>query len=471
VGQRARRTASGRGGAEPVVATGSFRDPRGFVFRRDGRLLRQVNAAHRDDYDHLMSSGLYQALTEANLLVPHREAELAKAANSEAYRVLEPEQVAFISYPYEWPYGMLKDAALATLRIQEVSLDFGMSLRDASAYNIQFHRGSPVLIDTLSFERLREGRPWVAYRQFCQHFLGPLALMSYRDVRLGQLLRAQVDGLPLDLVATTLPGRTRLRPGLLLHIHLHARSQRRHAGAAPPERSFSLKAFRGLLHSLGSAVHRLSWDPGRSTWIAYYQEAESYSDRALEHKKELVSRFVEQIGPDQVWDLGGNVGVFSRIVSDRGVLTVCFDADPACVETNYRTVVARGETNLVPLLMDLTNPSPRIGWENRERMSLVDRGPADLVLALALVHHLAIGNNVPLPRLAAYVAELGRAVVIEFVPKSDPKVQELLAARDDIFPDYTVEGFERAFGEGFDVLGREPLRDSERIVYLMRRRS
>jgi hypothetical protein len=469
VGQRVRR-GSAKSVAQAGFVAGSFRDPRGFVYWRDGRLLRQVNAAHREDYDHLIRSELYRALTEAGLLVPHREVQLSEAATPEAYRVLEPERVGFVSYPYEWSFGMLKDAALLTLRVQESALDHGMSLRDASAYNVQFHRGRPILVDTLSFERLPEGRPWVAYRQFCQHFLGPLALMSHRDVRLGQLLRVHIDGLPLDLVASLLPRRTRLRPGLLLHVHLHARSQRRHAAGAAPRGTFSLRAFRGLLASLRSAVEGLSWDPGRSAWIRYYGEAESYSPAALEHKKELVARFVEETRPALVWDLGGNVGLFSRIAAVRGISTVCPDVDPGCVEANYRQVVARGEENLLPLVVDLTNPSPRIGWENRERMSLADRGPADLVLALGLVHHLAIGNNVPLPRLAAYLAELGRAVIVEFVPKTDPKVREMLAVREDVFASYTQEGFERAFGEWFGIERRELLRQSDRILYLVRRR-
>ncbi|HEV8572830.1 MAG TPA: SAM-dependent methyltransferase [Actinomycetota bacterium] len=469
MGQRARKKTVRGGGTEGASTAGSFRDPHGFVFEREGRLLRQVNAAHRDEHDLLMGSGLYEALVEAGLLIPHREEDLALAATPEAYRVLEPERVAFISYPYEWSFGMLRDAALATLRIQELALGFGMSLRDASAYNVQFHRGRPVLIDTLSFERLREGRPWVAYRQFCQHFLGPLALMSHRDVRLGQLLRLHIDGVPLDLVASLLPRRTRLRPGLMLHVHLHARSQRRHAKAATPRGSFGPRAFLGLVQSLRSAVDGLRWEPACSAWVGYYQEAESYTSAALEHKKELVARFVEEAAPEHVWDLGGNVGAFSRIASDRGIFTVCLDVDPGCVEANYRQVVAARDTNLLPLVMDLANPSSRIGWENRERMSLADRGPADLVLALALVHHLAIGNNVPLRRLGGYLAELGRALVVEFVPKSDPRVRDLLAVRDDIFGDYTAEGFERAFGERFEILRREPVRESERVLYLMRR--
>jgi hypothetical protein len=418
-----------------------------------------------------MASGLYEKLVAAGLLIPHEET--GDPVTDDAYRVIRPERVGFISYPYEWCFGQLKDAALATLRIQEIALDFGMSLRDASAYNVQFRGGRPVLVDTLSFERVREGVPWVAYRQFCQHFLAPLALMAYRDVRLGQLLRTNVDGIPLDLAASLLPRRARLRFSLFLHLFSHARSQRRHAlDAAAPRtgRRFTLRAFRGLIDSLGTAVRRLEWTPGRSVWSAYYAEDLGYSDEAFEHKKELVRKFVEEVAPGTVWDLGGNVGVFARIPAAQGIPTVCFDVDPSCVEANYRQVVADGETNLFPQVLDLTNPSPAVGWANRERQSLVERGPADMALALALVHHLAIGNNVPLPMVAEFLSETCRWLLVEFVPKEDPRVGTLLATREDIFPHYNVEGFERAFARRFHIERREEIRESPRILYLMRGR-
>ena len=205
---------------------GSFRDPSGFVFERQGELYRQVNVIHAEHYDHLVASGLYDHLVRSGLLIPHQEVEIPASEPTRAYRVLKPERIDFVSYPYEWSFGQLRDAARVTIKAQAAALDHGMSLRDASAYNIQFQRGHPLLIDTLSFEKLPEGSPWVAYRQFCQHFLAPLALMSHRDVRLGQLLRIHLDGIPLDLAVRLLPWRTRLRPSLLLHLFLHARSQR-----------------------------------------------------------------------------------------------------------------------------------------------------------------------------------------------------------------------------------------------------
>ncbi len=456
------------------VLPSSFRDPSGFVYRRDGVLYRQVDQSFREQFDRFLSSGLYGALTDAGLLVRHEEVDLSLAAAPGAYRVLRPEPVSFISYPYEWCFSELRDAALATLRIQRTALEHGMSLRDASAYNIQFRDGRPLLIDTLSFEPYREGEPWIAYAQFCQHFLAPLALVAYRDVRLAQLLRVHIDGIPLDLAADLLPFRARLRPGLLLHLFLHARSQRKHAGEATSagtgerrSRPFTLQAFKGLLQSLEGAVTKLRWTPGKSVWGEYYQEADHYTAAGLEHKQRLVSEFVKAAAPASVWDLGGNTGLFSRLASGAGIPTVSFDLEPAAVERNYRTVVEQRETNLLPLVMDLANPSPAMGWAGQERMSLLERGPADMTLALALLHHLVIGNNVPLPSAAAFFRRTCDWLAIEFAPKDDPKVQLLLSSREDIFPDYSVEGFERAFETCFEVRRREPIQDSGRLLYLL----
>jgi len=450
----------------------SFRDPCGFLFKREGVLYRQVNLIYREHYDRLISSGLYDKLVGQSLLIPHEETSLEPAEAALAYKVIRPQPLAFVSYPYEWCFDQLKDAALTTLRIQKLALAAGMSLKDASAYNIQFHRGRPTLIDTLSFEPYVEGRPWLAYRQFCQHFLAPLALMAYTDIRLGQLLRVYIDGVPLDLASRLLPAKTRWKLGLAMHLHWHATAQRRYAdkpvGQETSERRMSRTAFVGLLDSLESSMRQLSWKGAASEWGDYYPaRCGHYSAEAIAHKKETVERFIERIQPRSVWDLGANTGVFSRLASARGIPTVAWDLDAAAVEQNYQAAKKAKEANLLPLVLDLTNPSPAIGWHNRERLSLLERGPADAVLALALIHHLAIANNVPLPALAEFFHAAGRWLVIEFVPKDDAQVQRLLASRQDIFPDYTLAGFEAAFAARFILHEVVPIRDTARRLYLM----
>lgn len=453
----------------------SFRDPSGFLFYQDGTLYRQVNQGYRLHYDRLMSSGLYDSLTSKKLMVPHEEVDLSLAPEPElAYKILQPEPVDFISYPYEWSFLMLRSAALTTLRLVREGLDHGMILKDASAYNLQFHQGSWQLIDTLSFETYQEGEPWVAYKQFCQHFLAPLALMAYRDQRLNLMSRLFIDGTPLDVASNLLPFRSRLRFGLLTHIHLHARSQKRYADQAVSREEVrgkvSHKALVSLLDSLRNTVKGLSIRIGKTEWAHYYDQT-NYSENAFQEKQAIVSKFIEKVNPESVWDLGANTGAFSRLASERGIFTVAFDVDPDAVSQNYIQVRRNHEDCLLPLVMDLTNPSPGLGWAHGERQSLVERGPVSMVLALALIHHLAISNNVPLRKAAQFFTRIGEHLVIEFVPKSDSQVQRLLQSREDIFPNYTVDGFERAFGYDYDVLAKVPLKDSERILYLMKRKA
>lgn len=467
----------------------SFRDPSGFLFTRDGVLYRQVNRAYAGDYTRLMDSGLYAKLVKAGLLIPHTESDpstgfqqaqpggsgrtFVPADKKSAFRVLCPEPVPFISYPYEWSFGQLKDAALATLSIQKRALRLDMSLKDASAYNIQFYNGRPTLIDTLSFETYKEGEPWVAYRQFCQHFLAPLALMAYRDVRLSQLLRVHIDGIPLDLASELLPTRTRWNFGLASHIHLHAGAQKRYADVAVSEarggRRMSKEALVGLIESLQATIRKLEWKPVGTEWADYYA-ANNYTDGAFEHKKTLVGDWLAKIDPRTVWDLGANIGAFSRIAAEAGAYVISSDIDPAAVEVNYRLVRENKEQNLLPLVLDLTNPSPAIGWGNQERDSFLQRGPVDAVLALALVHHLAISNNVPLSHIAEFFTECGEWLVVEFVPKSDSQVQKLLRSREDIFSEYTREGFEKTFRQWYTVKESSAVRDSARWLYLMKQK-
>jgi hypothetical protein len=453
--------------------TASFRDPSGFLFSRQGTLYRQINHVYRENYRALMDSGLYGELVDAKLLVPHEEVSIEPEDPSAAYLVLQPETVQFISYPYEWSFSQLKDAALTTITIQKHALKYGLSLKDCSAYNIQFHNGRPTLIDTLSFEIYHEGEPWVAYRQFCQHFLSPLALMAYRDVRLGLLLRIYIDGIPLDLASRLLPAHTRLRFSLLSHIHLHAASQRHYADKAIDKstvtRRMSETALQGLVDSLESGVRGLSWKLAETEWGDYYQATHNYSSQAIDHKKKLVEQFLDQINPRSVWDLGANTGLFSRLASSRGISTLAFDIDPSAVEQNYRRCVSEGATQLLPLVLDLTNPSPGLGWHNQERMSLLERATPDAAIALALVHHLAISNNVPLDLLARFFSQLAPWLVVEFVPKSDEQVQRLLATREDIFPNYNFEGFEAAFSSYYAIHAATQIQGSERKLYLMER--
>lgn len=451
----------------------SFRDPSGFIFHHDGILYRQINHIYSEHYDQLMSSGLYQSLIDKGWLVSHSETSIDLAQSNDAYRIIQPQIVSFISYPYEWCFSQHKAAALLTLKIQRLALQHDMILKDASAYNVQFVDGKPIFIDTLSFERYEEGQPWIAYRQFCQHFVAPMALMGYKDISFGRMLAAHIDGIPLDLAASILPKRSWLKLGLAMHLHLHSRAQSRHADNNPdkpasPPRKLKRQSLLNIVDNLEDTIKGLKWRADNTAWANYY-EGDSYDEAGLAHKKQLVDRFVTQAEPQTVWDFGANTGLHSRICSTQGIETIAWDVDPGAVELNYLEVRKNKEKHLLPLILDLANPSPAIGWANDERLSLFERCNADLILALALIHHLAIGNNVPLGQIAQFLSRLAEWLVIEFVPKSDPKVRKLLATRKDIFTDYTQQGFEKAFTNCYEIIDSEQIEDSDRRLYLLRR--
>lgn len=455
----------------------SFRDPCGFIFFHNNTLYRQINKKGGDDYDLLMASGLYTRLSERNWLIKHEEFGEPSTCEANVYKVIKPEIIPFISYPYEWSFSQLKDAALLTLNIQLLSIKHGMILKDASAYNIQFIGAEPILIDTLSFSRYHEGKPWEAYRQFCQHFLAPLLLMSKMDIRLNGLSKVNIDGIPLDLTSSLLPNRTWLSPSVLAHIHFHAKAQKTYASIgntiSQKKKSFralSRNGLTGIISNLKRLIESLDWKPTGTEWADYYQNT-NYTDTAFSTKSRIIESYLDQIKPQKVWDLGANTGIFSRLASSRGISTVAFDIDPAAVDLNYRQAKANKELDILPLIMDLTNPSPSIGWANKERLSFTERKFADCVFAFALIHHLSISNNVPLEKLSDFFATIGRNLIVEFVPKSDSQVRRLLNSRADIFDEYSEQHFEESFDKNFTIKNKSPIIGSDRILYWMASRS
>lgn len=458
---------------------GSFRDPAGFVFSEGGRLYRQINQAGKDDYELFMSSGLYQELVDEGLLVAHKETK-KQPADKHGYKVIQPEKIPFISYPYEWSFSQLKDAALLTLEVQKRALKHGMILKDASAFNVQFIGKRPILIDTLSFMQHTAGEPWEGYRQFCEHFVAPLALARYTSLDVLKLLRVDLEGISLELACSLLPGKAKLHGGLLSHLFLHNASQKKYQNVASErsdhqvkKRTVSTFALNGIISSLENTVKKLQAPKQHTEWGDYYTFT-NYSDKAFERKRKIVQDMLRSVTPKPsvVWDIGANNGEFSVLAANDGIYTVACDIDPIAVERNYRA--SSDETqlrNMLPLVQDVANPSPGTGFMGTERESLFERGPADVVMALAIIHHLAIGRNLPLPRIAEFLAATGQHVIIEFVPKGDSKVDILLASRRDVFAEYDETHFEQAMGEHFKLVTKTPIAKTKRTLYLYKKKS
>lgn len=448
------------------------KDPSGFLFFRDGVIFRQINLSFRKNYGHFIKSGLYEKLVSMKLLISHSEVSNRYRKTDRTYKIIRPHPVPFISYPYEWCFSQLKDAALTTLKIQKIALDYGMSLKDASPFNIQFVDGSPKHIDTLSFEIYRQGKPWIPYRQFCQLFLSPMLLACYKDIRLLNLLRIYHNGLPLDLVSSLLPAATYLNPSILTHIHLHAKSYKFAGGKLNLEKrnSMSCNALMGLLDSLESVVSNLHLLEKSSRWEHYYGD-NSYTPRAFKNKKEIVSSYLKDVVDGRVLDLGANTGEFSRLTARKKLDTISLDNDAKVVELNYLACKKEQEVNIMPLVGDITSPTPGTGWETNEFFPLTGRIVCETVMALALIHHIVIAGNISMERLAQYLYRLcKKRLIIEFIPKSDTQVEEMLRFREDIFPDYNKDNFLKVFGKYFAVIDSQKIQDSQRVIFCLDRK-
>ena len=347
-----------------------------------------------------------------------------------------------------------------------------MSLKDASFFNVQFRGCTPVFIDTLSFERFKQ-QPWIAYRQFCEHFVAPLFLMSAQGPEWNRFLRVALDGFDLNMTRKVLPWRKKLRPGALMHVVLHARSQKRHEGPGDHgvrHLTMTKQAILNVLDSLNSTIDGIRLPAARTEWEDYYENATHYSQEAEAFKQDIVERTVSEVRPSLVYDLGGNVGNYSRVATGKDIDCVCYDSDPLCVNRNYLVSRERQDRHMVPLVLDLANPSPEVGFNLQERLGFFERSKPDLVMALALIHHLRITANVPLTHLARFFARLGPMLLIEFVPKEDPMVQRLLSQRRDTFHDYDARTFENAFESHYCLETKAPVVGTSRALYLFKAR-
>ncbi|MBI3860898.1 MAG: methyltransferase, partial [Planctomycetia bacterium] len=387
--------------------------------------------------------------------------------------VLRHERVPFVSYPYEWPFGMLQDAALLELDLLQAALAENFTLKDGTIYNVQWFGSHPSFIDVVSFERLIPGQPWAGYRQFCQTALFPLLLQAYRNFGYHALLRGRLDGIAPGECARLMSWRDAFRPGVLAHVLLHSRLERNatvrdtNLRKALPRAGFDKALIQSNAAGLAKTIRRLKWNPD-SDWTGYAAQ-NTYSEAEAHSKAEFVRAAAVEAPVGLAWDLGCNIGEYSRIVAEHARYVVAMDADHPTIERLYQRLKGDAETvlarKILPLVANLADPSPSLGWRGAERRSIADRGRPDLVLCLALVHHLVIGAGIPMRELLEWLAGLRARLVIEFVDRTDPMVKLLLRNRRDKCADYERHLFDRWLGETFDVVRSLELESGTRTLY------
>lgn len=448
----------------------SFRDPSGFVFYQKNEVFRVINSSYLPIYNQLNKSGLYQELIDNEYLLPFDEINDTAPAYINA-KIIKPQQIPFISYPYEWSFGQLKQAAILTLKIQHMALKYGMQLKDASAYNIQFIGTKPILIDTLSFEPWNNTTLWIAYKQFCQHFLAPLVACAYCDPRIKSLFLNYIDGIPLELAKSVIPIKAYLKPSRFIHIWLHELYQKKSSSPLNITKTKNSQLFNkasaaafGLVESLESSIKDLKKRQERSIWHAYYK-GDSYQEGAFKEKSAIIDGLLTNIKPSSLWDLGANNGYFTEIASKHSKYSIAMDLDLTCIENLYQRMKKQNCLNILPLQMDLANPSPSIGWENKERKSLIERGPCDAVLALAVIHHLLVSSAIPLDKLVNFFWSICHHLIIEYIPPNDPKFLQISMTNPNEFSYFTEEKFSSEFYKKFSIESRFKIEGSSRVIY------
>jgi SAM-dependent methyltransferase len=456
-------------GLEP----GSFRDPESRVFYAGDDVLRALSADGLSDFEALEATGLLDGERVVRTGRATDTPPIPGLLTHKPAAVLRHERIPFVSYPYEWTFSMLKDAALLQLDLLLAALEHDMVLKDSTPYNVQFRGARPKFVDVGSFERRREGEPWVGYRQFCMLYLYPLLLQSAKRVPFHPWLRGSIDGITPGQMRSVMSFRDRFRKGVFTNVFLHAKLEERYADRPAQvkqevKRVFKKELFVANVRKMRKLVQRLEWDPPEGVWTAY-GERNSYTDADARRKDDFVRDVATSRDWNLVWDIGCNNGRYSRIAAEGAKSVVSVDADQGPVELLYRDLRSEGNEQILTLTMNLADPSPGLGWRGVERKSLPERGKPDLVLALALVHHMAIGANVPVKEFVDWLASLGSALVIEFPTREDPMVKKLLAPkREGLHPDYELEFFERTLGEAFAVERSERLESGTRVLYYAR---
>jgi len=447
----------------------SYKDLSARVIYKDGKYIRLILNSYKDEYTHLMNSGLFEELIKKNLLIPHEEIPLNEV-NKEVFKVILPKQIPFQSYPFEWSYMQWRKAILVFLKINQISLKYGMILKDATPYNFYFEGSNAIMFDTSSLIFFKENDKWIAYKQFCQEFLSPLALMFYKGPIWSKLYMAQLRGLPLQFVSKQLPTKSWFNLSVLLHIHLHSKySFKVSKGNETYNKGFSLSKISSLFSMIESSI--LSWKKPlffKNYWENYYEE-DIETEAYINSKEQVIKDWLQLINPDSVLDLGANTGKFSIIASTLANKVISLESDESCVDEIVKQIDSRKITNVYPLIGDLAEPSPSLGLMNLEISSLFHRAKSEVVMGLALIHHLYFSKDMSFVQITDLFSKLcSKFLIVEFIPNDDRKVKQLIETKPQRAFDYCFDNFISNFSESFELIEKNTLIPSSRVLILFK---
>jgi 2-polyprenyl-3-methyl-5-hydroxy-6-metoxy-1,4-benzoquinol methylase len=450
----------------------SYRDTAARVVKKETGYYRYIFHEYKAEYDHLMKSGLYQELIQKELLIEHQEIEV-DTDDPKVYKLLLPNQIPFQSYPFEWSYTQWRKSILAYLRINHIALKYGMILKDATPYNFYLTGGKAVMFDTSSFMFFKENDSWIAYRQFCEEFLSPVVLMLYNGSEWSKLTMANLRGMPLSFVSKQLPLKSWFNLTTLLHIHIHSKYSgynQLEQKESKKNKGFTLEKIKSLQKMIISTLSK--WEKPhqyKSHWSSYY-ENDIESQEYLEDKEATIRKWLEIIKPKSVIDLGANTGMFSFIAAEYAERVISLEGDEKCVD-EIEEKISITNSNIFTLIGDVAEPSPTIGFLNRATESIYKRGASDVVLGLALVHHLHISNRLSFEQISLIFASYSNEyLIVEFIPITDNKLQLLIKDKKVDLNNYNQVAFTNALELWFEIKEIIELNKSKRVLHFLKRK-
>jgi len=462
-----------------TIEAGSFRDRKARVFYYNEQVFRALDEQAFADYKALSATKFFQRAISNKQIVATEETCLqsfpSEISDTDWKGVLQHERIPFVSYPYEWCFGMLKDTALLHLDLLSQALQENVMIKDSSAYNFQWVGARPVFIDIPSFERYQPGDLWAGYRQFCQMFLYPIMFQVYKGLPFQSWLRGNIDGISVEDANSLMSFRDRFRPGVLKHVYLQSKLQASYAGSARnvrqelKELGFYRELILANVKSLKKLLARLNLSKKSSVWTDYASK-NSYEESDMQLKKEFVGGVIAEKKRALVWDIGCNTGTFSKIAAQSGAYVLAMDSDHLAVERMYQELKESKNENILPLVVNLANPSPNHGWRGIERSGLGERGKPDMIFALALIHHAVISANIPVAEFVSWLASFRSELIIEFVTKEDVMVKTLLANKEDNYDDYQQSYFESCLTKHYEISNKKQLGSGTRILYFCKPR-
>ena len=448
----------------------SYRDSAARVVKKEAGYFRYIFQEYKSEYNYLIQSGLYQELVQLGLILEHSEIEIDNS-DPKIYKLLYPTQIPFQSYPFEWSYKQWIKAILAFLTINQIALKYGMILKDATPFNFYLSAGKAIMFDTSSFMFFNENDNWIAYKQFCEEFLSPIVLMHYNGTEWSKLTITELRGMHLNFVSKQLPLKSWFNLTTLLHIHLHSRYSNKiysTENEIKKIKGFTVEKIQSLQQMIFKTI-TLWVKPYQYTnhWNGYYKN-DIESAEYLEDKETTIRKWLEITKPISVIDLGANTGKFSFIAAEYAERVVALEADDNCVDTIEKQILANNINNIVAIVGNLNEPSPNLGLLNSETKNIYERANSEMVLALALIHHLFFTNKISINQIGEILNKFSsKYLIVEFIEITDKRVQELIVNNHTNQEDYTETNFIESLAKYFKILEIKKLQNSNRSLLFM----